>query len=85
MSEGFSFVHFTFAHRFSLTVFHSLVFIPPKCFQFFLILKATFGISRHLPLPAHHQEHITLHHPFAQRAHSHFIDVTEQPCFVFYF
>jgi hypothetical protein len=26
-SEGFSFVHCTIAHRFSLTVFHSLVFI----------------------------------------------------------
>jgi hypothetical protein len=29
VGEGFSFVHFTFTHRFSPTVFHSLVFIHP--------------------------------------------------------
>jgi hypothetical protein len=27
VGEGFSFVHFNFAHHFSLSVFHSLVFI----------------------------------------------------------
>jgi hypothetical protein len=46
----------------------------------FYILHFTFGISRHLRLPRHHQKHITLHHPFSpfpQCAPNHFIDVTK--------
>jgi hypothetical protein len=65
VGEGFSYVYFTFAHRFSLTVFRS-----------------QFGTSRYLPLPG------TLHHPFPQfpqRAHNHFIDVTELCSFCIYF
>jgi hypothetical protein len=73
VGEGFSFVHFTFAHCFSFT----------KFFNF-----SIFGTSRHLPLPGHHQEDITLHHPFShfpQRAYNHFIDVTELCLFCIFF
>jgi hypothetical protein len=67
----------SFAHYLSLTGFHSHVNFS-NSFRF--------ANSRHLPLPGHHQENITLHHPFSQfpqRAHNYFIDVTE--LFLLYF
>jgi hypothetical protein len=62
----FSFVHFTFAHRFSFTIFHSLVF------NFEFLRNIWYLAAGH---PGHPQEDIILHHPFPQRAH--FIDVKE--------
>jgi hypothetical protein len=84
--EGFSFVHFIFAYRFSLTVFHSLIFIYSKGFSILsdnFNFLGKFGTSRHLALPGHHQEHITLHHPFPQ--YNYFIDVTELCLFCIFF